>query len=66
MFSQRNRKQNVKNADYANKPFSADCSIIKPMDLALLTSMFYKGSHQVGMGGCNIEQNSRAYYLEVN
>ena len=53
-------KQNVKNADYTlTNHFSADCSMTKPMDLALSQpSMFYKGSHQVGMGGCNIEQNS--------
>ena len=53
-------KQNVKNADYTlTNHFSTDCSMSKPMDLALSQpSMFYKGSHQVGMGGCNIEQNS--------
>jgi hypothetical protein len=53
--------QNVKGADYTlTNHFSSDCNMTKPMDLALSQpNMNYKGSNQVGMGGCNIDQNSQ-------
>ncbi len=53
-------KQYVKNADYMlSNHFASDCTMSKPMDVALSQpSMFYKGSNQVGVGGCNIEENS--------
>jgi|TARA_B110000285_G_scaffold16308_1_gene16030 hypothetical protein len=53
-------KQYVKNADYMlSNHFASDCTMSKPMDVALSQpSMFYKGSNQVGVGGCNIDENS--------
>jgi hypothetical protein len=53
--------QNVKGADYTlTNHFSSDCNMTKPMGLALSQpNMNYKGSNQVGMGGCNIDQNSQ-------
>lgn len=53
--------QNVKNANYRlMNHFLSDCSMSKPMDLALSQpNMNYKGSNQVGMGGCNIDENSQ-------
>jgi hypothetical protein len=40
--------------------FLQDCSMKKPMDLALTQPcIFYKGSFNVGAGGCNIDDNSK-------
>ncbi len=54
-------KQNTKNANYTlTNHFSSDCEMTKPMDLALSQpNMNYTGSHQVGMGGCNVDTNSQ-------
>jgi len=53
----------IQNIGYCNymleNYFSKDCSMKKPIDLATTQpGIFYNGGHNVGAGGCNIDQNS--------
>ena len=58
-LSQRN-VQNVESANYMLTNFGAnDCTMQKPIQFATnQPSVFYSGSHQTGIGGCNIDTNS--------
>lgn len=52
--------QSVKKSNYLlTNHFVGDCGMKKPIDFATSQpNVFYKGSHQVGLGGCNIDDNS--------
>ena len=58
-LSQRNL-QNVKGSSYLLTSFYADqCGMQKPIEFATnQPNVFYNGSHQVGLGGCNIDENT--------
>ena len=52
--------QNVESGSYMlQNYFSADCTMRNGLALALSQpSINFTGSHQVGVGGCNIDENS--------
>jgi hypothetical protein len=56
-----NNLQNTKSGTYRLTNFGvADCNMTKPMEFALQQpNVFYNGSHQVGLGGCNINTNTQ-------
>ena len=58
-LSQRN-VQNVKNGNYSlMNHFAGDCMMSKPINLATSQpNVFYKGTKQVGLGGCNVDSDS--------
>lgn len=61
-------QRNMLNANIANwnltNHFSGDCYMQKGINFALSEpAINYKGSHQVGLGGCNIDTNS---FLTIN
>ena len=58
-LSQRNI-QNVEAANYLlTNYFVQDCGMKKPIEIATnQPNVFYNGSHQVGLGGCNVDANS--------
>lgn len=40
--------------------FASDCGMSKPIHFATQQpNVFYKGSHQMGIGGCNVDDNSK-------
>jgi len=55
-----NSIQNMNACDYTLQNFFAsDCTMRKPIDLAISQpGVNYSGGHQVGAGGCNIDDNS--------
>ena len=58
-LSQRNL-QNVKSGNYLmTNFFEQECGMKKPIEFATSQpNVFYSGSQQVGIGGCNIDENS--------
>ena len=61
-------QRNIQNANAANwnltNYYAGDCYMKKGIDFALTEpAINYKGAHQVGLGGCNIDTNS---YLMMN
>ena len=60
--------QNVASANYnLTNFFSQDCGMKRPIEFATSQpNIFYNGSHQVGMGGCNIDANSDLLIGTVN
>ena len=66
-MSQRNI-QNLASANYnmANF-FASDCTMKKPIEFATSQpNIFYKGGNQVGVGGCNIDENSNLLIGSIN
>lgn len=65
--SQRNL-QNTTHANYMLENFFAqDCNMKRPIDLATSQpNIFFTGSHQVGVGGCNIDANSDLMIGTIN
>jgi len=61
-MNQRN-VQNLNASNYTlNNFFSSDCNMVRPIDFATnQPGINYTGSHQVGMGGCNIDTNSELF-----
>ena len=59
-ISQRN-VQNIESGTYLlQNYFSSDCAMRNGISLALTQpSINFKGSHQVGVGGCNVDNNSK-------
>ena len=60
-------QKNIQNTSQSNWTltnfFSSDCNMKKGMELALNSpAVNYKGSHQVGVGGCNIDDNSNLMF----
>lgn len=66
-MSQRN-VQNLASSNYTlSNFFSSDCSMKKPIEFATnQPNVFYKGGNQVGVGGCNIDQNSELLIGSIN
>ena len=62
-LSQRN-VQNLKSGNYAlTNYFSNDCTMKNSIQMATnQPSMFFTGSHQTGVGGCNIDENSNLFH----
>lgn len=60
--------QNIAQANYMlSNYFAKDCNMKKPIELATCQpSMFFSGSNQVGIGGCNIDTNSELLIGSVN
>jgi len=60
--------QNVQHGNYMlTNHFANDCAMKKPIDFALSQpNVNFTGSHQVGMGGCNIDTNSALLVKKVN
>ena len=58
-LSQRN-VQNMKESNYMlENYFAADCRMEQPIVVATeQPNIFYNGSHQTGIGGCNIDENT--------
>ena len=61
-----NTIQNMNACDYTLQNFFAsDCTMRKPIDLAISQpGVNYSGGHQVGAGGCNIDDNSNFTYID--
>ena len=59
-MSQRN-VQNVESGNYMlQNYFSADCAMRNGLSVALSQpAINFTGSHQVGVGGCNVDNNSK-------
>jgi hypothetical protein len=52
--------QDIKSGNYMLTNFSPSCPMSKAVEFATnQPSVFYTGSHQVGIGGCNIDYNSK-------
>ena len=66
-MSQRN-VQNLASSNYTlTNFFSSDCSMKRPIEFATSQpNVFYKGGNQVGVGGCNIDQNSDLLIGSIN
>jgi hypothetical protein len=60
--------QNIAQANYMlNNYFAQDCNMKKPIELATSQpNVFFSGSNQVGIGGCNIDTNSDLLIGTVN
>jgi hypothetical protein len=66
-LSQRN-VQNLNAANYAlSNFFASDCQMERPISFATSQpNVFYKGGHQTGYGGCNIDTNSELLIGSLN
>ena len=55
--------QNLNSSNYMlNNFFSAECNMKRPIEFAMTQpGINYKGSHHVGIGGCNIDTNSELF-----
>lgn len=55
--------QNLNSSNYMlNNFFSSDCNMKRPIDFAIAQpGINFNGSHQVGIGGCNIDTNSQLF-----
>ena len=53
--------QNVASCNYSTQNyFASDCSMRKPIDLATQQpGIMYNGGHQIGAGGCNVNDSSK-------
>tara|TARA_B100000424_G_C22945740_1_gene503433 strand:- start:1969 stop:2562 length:594 start_codon:yes stop_codon:yes gene_type:complete len=60
--------QNTAQANYTlNNFFLQDCGMKKPIEFATSQpNIFYNGSHQVGLGGCNVDVNSDLLIGTIN
>jgi len=64
--SQRN-VQNLNSANYVLENYYPACPMEKAIDFATnQPNVFFNGSHQVGIGGCNIEQNSELQFSAIS
>ena len=58
--------QDIKAADYMLTQFRPDCPMNNAMDLALnQPNVFVKGSHSVGINGCNVDDSSSLMFGDV-
>ena len=58
--------QDIKAADYMLTQFRPDCPMNNAMDLALnQPNVFVKGSHSVGINGCNVDDSSSLLFGDV-
>ena len=60
--------QNVKHGNYMlTNHFADDCAMKKPIDFATSQpNINYTGSHQMGVGGCNVDVNSKLLVKKIN
>ncbi|MDC1321466.1 hypothetical protein N8261_05835, partial [Flavobacteriaceae bacterium] len=60
--------QNVSQANYSlTNYFAQDCGMKKPIEFATSQpNVNFSGSHQVGLGGCNIDANSDLMIGTIN
>ena len=59
--------QDVKNANYMLTKFYPQCPMSNAIAFATNPpSVFYSGSHQVGIGGCNIDYNSKLTIADLS
>jgi len=65
-ISQRNI-QSVNNANYMLENYYPTCPMSTAMNFALAQpNIFYNGSHQVGIGGCNIDENNELLFSDLS
>ena len=65
-LSQRNI-QNGSSANYNLNNFYPDCPMTKTIEFATSQpTIMYNGSKQVGINGCNINENSELKYTELS
>ena len=58
--------QDIKAADYMLTQYRPDCPMNNAMDLALnQPNVFVKGSHSVGINGCNVDDSSSLLFGDV-
>ena len=60
------QQRDIENSAYSNymlkSYFANDCRMMRPIDLATSQpGIVLSGSHQTGIGGCNIDDNSRIF-----
>ena len=59
--------QNVQAVNYQTENYYPFCPMTKAIDFATnQPSVFYKGTHEVGFNGCNIDDNSKLKYPNIS
>jgi len=59
--------ENAQASDYMLKNFFPACPMNKAIDFATQQpNIFYSGSHQVGINGCNVETNSNLLHTPIS
>ena len=59
--------QNAASANYLLSNFRPDCPMKDPIAFATSQpSVNFSGSHQVGIGGCNIDDNSKLHLTDIS
>ena len=65
-LSQRN-VQNKTSLSYLMESFASDCPMSKAVNFATCQpAINYSGSHQMGMGGCNVDANSMLHIRDLS
>jgi len=65
-ISQRN-VQNMASSDYLTTSFFPDCPMTQAIAFATCQpAINYTGSHQLGLGGCNVDQNSALHITDMS
>ena len=58
--------QNTKSNNYVMENYSASCLMNDAINVATSQpDIFYKGGHQVGVDGCNIDENSNLMHSKL-
>ncbi len=58
--------QNIQSVNYQTENYYPFCPMTKAIDFATTQpSIFYKGTHEVGFNGCNIDDNSNLKYPKI-
>lgn len=58
--------QNINSSTYQTENYYPFCPMTKAIDFATnQPNVFYKGTHQVGFNGCNIDDNSKLKYSNM-
>jgi len=64
-LSQRNM-QNAGQATYMLTQYRPDCPMNNAVDFATTTGVNFTGSHQLGLGGCNVDDNSKLHISDLS
>lgn len=60
-------RENAQASNYMVQNYYPSCPMTKAIDFALQQpNFFYNGSHQVGINGCNIQDNSKLKYTPIS
>ena len=60
-------RENAQASNYMVQNYYPSCPMTKAIDFALQQpNLFYNGSHQVGINGCNIQDNSKLKYTPIS